>query len=144
MILTPYTKDHILPLLDQPINANIRASYLAGMADAVAESPSASVLNGVGAAMVCGGVIKMWEGRGYVWTVFNEEAKHCFVPVFRNMRRFLRQQLSTFRRLELAVPVDFTIGHRRALLLGFKVEAPLAKGYLPNGTDCVLYSMVRE
>lgn len=142
MTLTKYTPEHILPLLDQPMNAAIKAGYLGGLAQLVEQFPSASVMR-ENEAMVCGGVIKMWEGRGYVWTVFNENAKTCFVPVFRGMHRFLREQLNTFRRLELAVPVGFEIGHRRAKLLGFKVECELAKSYLPNGEDCVLYSMVR-
>ena len=92
--------------------------------------------------MVCGGVIKLWEGRGCVWTVFNEESKGCFVPVFRGIKEFLRLQRQVFRRLEIAVPTGFEMGHRRALLLGFKVECGFAESYLPSGEDCVLYSLI--
>lgn len=145
MITVPFNKSHIWPLLHQPINADIRAGYEGGLAALLEKQEhSATILRDDGSAMVCGGVIKMWEGRGCVWTVFNEEAKSCFVPVFRGMRAFLRSQMVNYRRLELAVPVGFTIGHRRARLLGFTEECHLARSFLPNGEDCALYSMIRE
>ena len=139
----PYRKEHVLPFMEQSMNADIRDAYLSGAAEMLEGTPAQTgVLNGV--PMVCGGVIKLWEGRGLVWTVFNDESKDCFVPVFRGIRRFLAEQMKIYRRLELSVPVSFEIGHRRARLLGFKVECHLAPKFLPNGDDCVLYAMVRE
>jgi len=141
--LIPYRKDHVLPMLEQSMNAEIRDSYIGGLAQLLESQASMTgVMNG--RPMVCGGVIKMWEGRGVVWTVFNEEARECFVPVFRGIRRFLAQQLEIYNRLEIAVPISFEIGHRRAKLLGFQVECHLARKFLPNGEDCALYVMVRD
>lgn len=144
MITVPFQRYHILPLLQQSINADIKEGYEQNLASLLEKGGmGASILRDDGSAMVCGGVIKMWEGRGCVWTVFNEEAKSCFVPVFRSMRRFLQSQMANFNRLELAVPIGFTIGHRRAKLLGFTEECHLARKFLPNGEDCVLYAMIR-
>ena len=141
--LVPYRAEHVLPLLDQSMNSDIRDSYVGGLAQLLETHPSVTgVVNGI--PMVCGGVIKMWEGRGCVWTVFNEESRRCFVPVFRGIKAFLKGQLREYRRLELAVPVSFEIGHRRAKMLGFRVECHFAEKFLPNGEDCVLYAMIRE
>jgi len=141
--LIPYRAEHVFPLLEQGINADIKESYLGGLASLLEQQESVTgVVNG--SPMVCGGVIKLWEGRGCVWTVFNEDAKECFVPVFRGIKSFLDQQLKLYNRLEISVPVDFELGHRRAKLLGFEVECALARKFLPSGSDCVLYSMIRE
>jgi len=141
--LIQYKAEHVLPLVEQPMNSDIRDSYIGGLAQLLETHPSMTgIMNG--RPMVCGGVIKMWEGRGCVWTVFNEESRTCFVPVFRGIRKFLAQQMEEYNRLEMAVPVSFEIGHRRAKMLGFKVECHLARKFLPSGEDCVLYSMVRD
>lgn len=146
--LIPYKKEHILPLMSQRMNASIRDSYVGGLAEVLEsyQGPSGSSTTGIlhGKTMVCGGVIRIWEGRGCVWTVFNEESRDCFVPVFRGIRKFLAEQMKIYRRLEMAVPVSFEIGHRRAKLLGFKVECHLARKFLPDGEDCVLYALVRD
>lgn len=140
--LIAYKKEHVLPLVEQDINASIRALYKGGLAKTL-ESFTSVTGTYKGVPMVCGGVFKLWEGRACVWTVFNEQSKTCFVPVFRGIKTFLSLQLNEYRRLEITVPVDFEVGHRRALLLGFKQECALAKSFLPDGTDCSLYSMVR-
>ena len=141
--LIPYRAEHVLPLVEQAMNSDIRESYTGGLAQILETTPSVTgLMHGV--PMVCGGVIKMWEGRGCVWTVFNEESRDCFVPVFRGIRKFLDGQMREYNRLEMAIPVSFEIGHRRARMLGFKVECHLARKFLPSGEDCVLYSMVRD
>lgn len=141
--LVAYKKEHALAFVDQEINASVREAYKGGTAEFLESQTSVTGLY-KGEPMVSGGVIKLWEGRACVWTIFNERSKECFVPVFRGIKSFLKLQLNTYRRLEIAVPVDFEIGHRRAILLGFKLECPLAEKYLPDGTDCSLYAMVRE
>jgi hypothetical protein len=143
MSWVPYSPEHITEMLWQPINAGIRGDYLNGWAQFVANHPAGTVMVN-GAPMVCGGVIPIWANRGCVWTVFNEEAKSCFVPVFRGIKKFLQDQQRQFNRLELSVPVDFAAGHRRAKMLGFEIESTLARKFLPDGTDCVLYSLIRE
>jgi len=141
--LIPYRSEHVMPLIEQSMNSDIRDSYVGGLAQMLEKCGGVTgLVNGV--PMVCGGVVTLWEGRGCVWTVFNEDSRRCFVPVFRGIRKFLQEQLKNYRRLEIAVPLSFEIGHRRAKMLGFKVECHLARKYLPNGEDCVLYAMVRE
>jgi hypothetical protein len=142
--MIPYRAEHVLSLVGQSINANIENSYREYLADFLEEQGGGATITQDGVPMACGGVLKLWEGRGSVWTVFNEHSKNCFVPVFRNIKRYIRSSANNYRRLELAVPLDFDIGHRRALLLGFKIETPLARKYLPTGEDCVLYSFIQE
>lgn len=143
--LAPYQKSHVLPMLEQGINANIRGQWVNGkLVDLMATLPSSTTVLVKERPMVCGGVIKLWENRGCLWTVFNEESKNCFLPTFRGIQSFLKVQQQTYRRLEMAVPVGFPVGHRRALALGFKVECGFAESYLPTGEDCVLYALIRK
>jgi hypothetical protein len=144
MMLVPYRQEHILPLLDQEINRQHKDAYMGGLALQLENFPGASVFGKADQAMVCGGVIPIWQGRGYVWTMFSENSKNCFVPVFRAMQKFLKLQMVLFPRLEMAVPLGFETGHRRAKLLGFEIETPLAKSYLPGGEDCTVYVMLRK
>ena len=141
--LTEYRREHLIPLMDQASNIANKKVYVEDGLAAFLETQHGYTGLIDGKPMVCGGVLKLWEGRGYVWTVFNEEAKHCFVPIFRGISRVLKTELLRYRRLEMAVPANFEVGHRRAKLLGFKVECALAEQYLPGGEDCVLYSMLR-
>lgn len=135
-----FKKEHLTPLLDQPTNAHLRSWIQNGNAD-IMEKQFSRTLLADGVPLICGGVTQYWEGRGQVWTIFNENCKANFLPVFRVIRRFLAEQ--PCRRLEMCVPVDLEKGHRRARMLGFKLECPLAPKYLPDGSDCSLYSLVR-
>lgn len=140
--LTPYKKEHLAEMLKQPINAGIADSYNNGLAEFL-EQPGSMTCFVKDKPMACGGIIPLWKGRGVVWTVFSEESKNCFVPVFRGIKKFIDEQLKEYNRIELAVPVDFLIGHKRAKLLGFKLECARAEKYLPDGTDCSLYVRVK-
>jgi hypothetical protein len=42
--------------------------------------------------------------------------------------------------VELTVLKHFAAGHRWAKMLGFEIEAPLMRGYNPDGTDSVGYA----
>ena len=141
--LIPYRKEHVMPLLDQPINRDSRADFIGGLAEwAEKQNSFTGIINDV--PVVCGGVLEYWPGRAQIWTIFNAESKENFVPVFRGIKRFLAEQGKTFRRLEISVPCNFELGRRRAELLGFKLECGFAEAFLPDGTDCALYSLVRK
>jgi hypothetical protein len=142
--IVPYKAEHVLPMLDQASNTHLKTMYENGLAKFLESQEKSMTGLWFGKPMVCGGVAQLWEGRGVVWTVFNEESKNHFIPVFRGIRAYLKHQLLFYRRLELSVPVDFDIGHRRARMLGFQLECEKAKAFLPDGTDCSLYVMLRD
>lgn len=142
-ILEPFKKEHVIPLLAQEMNAYLRSDFEEGMAEDAEEHGSfTGFMNGK--IVVCGGVYPYWSGRGGVWTMFSAECKENFVPVFRGIKVFLQEQLKTYRRIEATIPCDFTMGRRRALMLGFVLECERMKNFLPDGQDCALYALVRK
>lgn len=138
--IVPLTREHLLSLADQKPNSFIHDWMESGHADEMIPRGFAGVMNGH--VMICGGVIELWKHRAQVWSIFNQNSKTCFLPVFRGIKKFLQAQ--PYRRLEFSVPVNLPIAHRRALLLGFKLECALAEKYLPNGEDCAIYALVRS
>lgn len=139
-----FKKEHAFKLLEQPMNHPAQESYYNGLAQLLEEQPDCHTGVIGGRVMFCGGIVPYWPGRGWVWALFSEESKLHFVPMIRDVKRFFTEQLATsYRRLELAVPFDFAIGHRRAEHLGFKVECERAKYFLPDGGDCSLYVLTR-
>lgn len=90
-----------------------------------------------------GGIIPYWAKRGHAWMLFGRGCAKNFVPVFRAVHQILRKQ-TEFDRIETDVPTDFLQAHRRALLLGFRLEVPRAQKYSPTGEDRAIYIWVRE
>jgi len=89
-----------------------------------------------GVPMVCGGIIPVWEGRGYAWTLIDRDAGPHMLGLTRAIRSLLDR--AAWRRLEMAVDADFEAGARWAVLLGFRCEC-LAPKYLPDGRDAFVY-----
>lgn len=143
--LVPFQAAHVLPILAEENNAHWREKYETPGLTAWLESQCSFTGLLQGKPVVCGGITLYWPGRGHVWTIFSEISRNNFVPVFRGMRKFLREQLKTnFHRIEVSVPCDFQIGRRRAELLGFRLETGYAEGYLPNGGDAAVYVMTKR
>lgn len=141
--IVKYKKEHIIPMLDQKANIANKELFLSGQMAAVEAADSFTGLLD-GKPVLCGGVFQYWNGRGLLWSVFNEECKSNFVPVFRGIKKFLSEQLKIYNRIEVAIPCDFEAGKRRIKLLGFKLECEKAEKFLPNGQDCALYALVRQ
>jgi len=137
--ILPFEIKHLNPMLDQPGNEFVSDWLKGEHAEVMLKTGSTIAVNGV--PMLCGGVQKYWEGRGHVWAIFNLNSKRCFLPVFRAMKAYLKMQ--KIDRLETYVPTYLIKQQHRAELLGFKAEG-IAKKFLTNGDDCVLYAMVRE
>lgn len=134
--------DHIKELMKEPINAEHAEWFESGQAELLQkESESFAILIN-GSPMVCGGIIPLWKGRGYLWTILSEKIKEHSVAVYRGVRLALKEQ--PYSRLEMDVPVDLDIAHRRAKFLGFSLECARAKKYSPSGIDRSLYAWVRE
>ncbi len=94
-----------------------------------------------GKVLCCGGVTEYWPGRGEGWCVFTKDCKKEFVAIFRAAASVF--DFYPGRRVEAAIAVNFNEGHRWIKGLGFKLDAPLLKSYLPDGGDVSLYSRVR-
>ena len=132
----PFKEEHLKPLMTQKINAYLPEWVANGHAK---EMEKVYAFTGLwnGEVLVCGGITKTWPDRGFLWCIFSETSKRNFMPLFRGLTKFLEEQ--PFRRVEMAVPYDFAIGHRRAKMFGFEVECQRARKFLPDGTDCTLY-----
>lgn len=138
--IVPFKKEHLEPLMLQKINAYLPEWIKKGHAVEMEKAGAITIMVN-GEITVCGGVNYIWEGRGQIWSIFSETCKKNFLPTFRGIRSYLDD--SPFKRIEMAVPCDFELGHRRAKLLGFKLECERAEKYLANGEDCSLYARVK-
>lgn len=137
-----FRKEHILPMMGQVANADIKNWLENGHAQEMEDHKASHtvIVNGVPA--VCGGLVEYWADRGYLWCILNQDFKHNFVPAFRGIQAFLK--LFKCRRMELAVPVNFEQGKRRAKLLGFTMETACAKRFFVDGQDAAIFVKVRE
>lgn len=139
--LEKFRVEHLEPMMCEKINAYLPNWIASGQAQKMTESYSVTGFLD-GKPMVCGGINELWPNRGHVWTVFSERSRANFLPVFRGILRFLND--APYRRLEMNVPLDFALGHRRARLLGFELECPVARAYLPGGEDVSIYVRLKQ
>ncbi len=140
--IVPLELAQLKSLVDEPMNAELSGWWETGAAKKLWEQTESFAILVDGEVMVCGGICPMWVGRGYLWTVLSEKIKQKPVSVYRGIKAALKEQ--PYRRIEMDVPVNHEIAHRRAKLLGFTLECPEARGYLPNGEARSIYAWVRE
>lgn len=140
--LIPFEPEHIIPLAKEPMNANIADWYESGYAKAAKELTQAVTGLVDGEIIGCCGVLEMWTGRGHIWTVVSERVRKNPVQIFKGMRRYFDSL--NFRRLEMDIPIDLEVAHRRAIFMGFELETPLARKFLPDGKDASIYVRVRD
>ena len=94
-----------------------------------------------GHPVACGGVMPIWDGRGYAWALMGRDSGPYMLHITRAVKRGLL--IAPFRRVEMAVDATFAAGCRWAQLLGFVRETPEPlRAYLPNGRDAWLYARV--
>lgn len=137
--LIPFKADHLFAIMDD----KERSFYNPALAKEMESLDSATFIYN-GEVQSCFGITKYWEGRGQVWVVFNRSIKRNYIPTFRAGKRWVYGMLDKYRRIEVCVKHDFDLGRRRVELVGFKLECARAEKYLPDGTDCALYSLVRH
>lgn len=142
--VVPFKKEHMLELLKEPHNqwlgtaiseAQMEATEKTGMAQTVLRKSTGKVL-------CVGGVTEYWPGRGECWCTFTKDCKEEFVLIHRVALRLFESV--PVRRIEASVAINFNEGHRWIKALGFTLDAPLLKAYLPGGGDVALYSKVKE
>ncbi len=133
-------REQLMSALDDPLNIIERPAFSSELIEDILAAPlSGAVITDDGLVLV-GGVTEYWPGRCQVWTVFRTVAKKNFVSAFRGIRKYLDDL--PYERIEVCVPVGYTMGVRRAKLLGFKLECSLAKKFL-GGEDYTLLALVR-
>ncbi len=135
--------EHIKELIKEPMNHDLKDWENSGQPEKLVELTEAYTFLVGDQVMMTAGIVDMWKGRGYTWSVFSERVKDCPVTFYRGFRKWLHTAHS-YRRLEMDTPVGFEIGRKRAAYLGFKLETPLARKYSPNGNDAEIYAWVRE
>lgn len=141
--VVPFKQAHVLRMLEQKSNAHLKSFFTTGAGSKFEEEGISFSGELNGSVVICGSIKEIWPNRGFIWCVFDEQVKQNFVPVFRGIKKFLRE--SPFRRIEVCIsPWNFHVGRRRAEMLGFKLECDRAVKFLPDGTDCSIYSLVRE
>lgn len=92
--------------------------------------------------VACAGVVELWRDRGQAWALLDVTAGRHMMRI----TRAIRHQLDAlpFRRIEMAVDVDFPEAIRWALLLGFNLETPQPmKAYTPDGRACYQFARIR-
>lgn len=134
--------EHIKGLIEEPMNFHLRDWYDSGWAEKLKQGTEAFSVLVNGEVMLCGGISPMWPGRGYLWTVLSSKIKEHSVATYRGLKLALFEQ--PYNRIEMDVPVDLEIAHRRARYLGFSLEVGRARKYLADGSDRSLYAWVRE
>jgi hypothetical protein len=95
-----------------------------------------------GKLMACGGVNKYWENRGEAWAIFDPNCRMYFLALHKAFLKLIDG--CPFIRVEASVDCDFRAGHRWMKALGFQMEAPRLRHFLPNGHDAALYSKVKN
>lgn len=90
--------------------------------------------------IACAGLVEIWPGRAYAWSILSEGCGAYFRRLHGMVRTVLER--TPYRRIEATVDAGFTAGHRWMRLLGFEAEGTL-RAYNPDGTDAVMYARVQ-
>lgn len=141
LLLEKFRAEHFEALRGEPSVAPLLGHLTSAHLSALESAPYAYSILRDSRVLVCAGVAEYWPGRGEAWAVLSTGLRHDLVRVTKMIRRFL--EVCPVRRIEAAVSIEHDAGHRWARLVGFQLEVPLLKSYLPDGRDCSLYSRVR-
>lgn len=143
MYVARLTVQHLTELQDQGSIEFLRPYLQESNKVALAAAQSFTAIADDGKILFCAGLVEYWAGRAEAWAIFDKKiCKPYFLQIHHAVKRFLN--ISSTRRIEAAVDIGFKEGHRWALALGFKLDAPLLVAYRPDGGDCSLYSRVKE
>ena len=138
--VVPYEAKHALAL-DLQMNQQSTARFITLEYAKSLESPYSYTVLLDGAPIAVGGVVKLWENRGFVWSMMDQCAGPHFVTITKVAKKALA--LAPYRRIEADTPCNFAQGHRWLLMLGFQQEAERMRAYMPDGTDHTLYAKVK-
>lgn len=139
--VVPYKAEHLLAISLQEAQWWLGRYLDYGQAKSL---EAAQAFTGLvdGRPVICAGVIEIHPGRALSWSYVDRSAGVNFLFIHRAVRRFL--ELCDYRRIEAEVAFDFEAGHRWIRMLGFELEAPRLRSYLPDGRDCSIYARVKH
>lgn len=145
MYLVPYSGAHFAALGSlQAAQSDWTRTITPAVARGL-ETPYSMTAMHNGVPVACGGILPIWDHRGYVWSFFSDRMT---ARLFYRAHTLTKRAIDSapFKRIEAAVEVDFEAGHRWIKALGFICETPttVARHYLPNGADCLLYARIKE
>lgn len=142
VIVVPFKKEHIEPLIDLPQLSFIR-KFMTDERIAVHENNgfSFTAISEDGAVLAVAGVMPMWENVAESWAIFAPNIKKYFLSIHKVVSTYLNN--ISFKRVQMTVDFNFKEGHRWARLLGFKLEAGRLCAYLPDGRDVSMYARIK-
>lgn len=140
--LINFKKDHLLELLEEDNNHYLGGILSSPHAEAIENLGTAfTVMRDDGKVICCGGITDYWPGRGEIWCVFTKNCTKEFIAIHRAGLKIIKNYAG--KRIEAAVEIGFEKGHRWIRALGFTLDAPFLKSYLPTGGDVALYSITK-
>lgn len=92
----------------------------------------------------CGGIDLMWPGVGEVWMYLSYETDKYPVKAFRVIKKGIKKLIddNDLQRCQGWCRIGFDKGHTLFRHLGFEPEG-IAKKYMSDGTDAILYAKVK-
>jgi hypothetical protein len=90
------------------------------------------------------GVDMLWEGVGDMWLMLTPYIDSNIKETYKCIRQGVKKLIEkhNLRRVQSYGRVDFPECHTLFKHLGFEVEG-MAKGYTPDGVNCVMYAKVK-
>lgn len=140
MSLIPFRAEHLSLIQVQDAQRNV-SHFMTHEHAKTLETALSFTYAANGVVFGVGGLVELWPGRAAMWAYLDRNAGRHFVAIHRAALALL--EIADFRRVEADVDVDFAEGHRWLKLLGFTLEAPRMRAYLPTGTDSALYARVK-
>lgn len=90
------------------------------------------------------GIDLLWKGCGDVWLMLtpciDKNVREGYLCIRKGLKKLIKDH--KIRRLQSYGRVDFAECHILFKHLGFEVEG-LAREYTADGTDCIMYSLIR-
>jgi hypothetical protein len=134
MIVVPFKPEHLyrVPIQAAQIGAAKLINDNPRYGETLAVGGDAYTVLVDGEPVLCAGVLRLEDGRGWVWALFAQHSGKYFVRLCRYMQRYL--QCCNIRRIEAAIDCNFKEGVRLAEMMGFQKEGVMRK-YGANGED---------
>lgn len=141
MISVPFKAEHFHAFTIQPsqtaLGAMVTPEHLAAI------EGCSFARTGIAGGKIVGvsGVVERLPGVGEAWAFLAADCGQHFVAITRLVRSYLAEL--DFRRIEITCDAEFAPAQRWARLLGFVLEAPRMRSFLPGGGDAALWARTR-
>ena len=139
--ITSFSREHLEVLQEQKDTAT--TGLLPNQLDLLEADPWTLTLFCGDEIVMCGGIVKMWEGRGEAWAILSSARHAHAVAVFRAAKALIEFAQNTLKRIEANVVAEHAEGCRFAEHLGFKRES-FRPFYFPDGRNAIGYARLRN